>query len=127
MGLQWDYKAGATTCGLDAFGCHANSAHGGKAGQEFTVDNTTGQIQLSEADAAICVEAVPPQQAGLSVRHRAGPPPAVQLWNLKRPYLYTLVTTLTTKSGMVDSTNTTIGVRSALFSPNSVSSSTVSL
>ena len=47
------------------------------------------------------------------------PTPQVELWNLERPYLYTVQTALTTPSGMSDSINTTIGVRSALFSADS--------
>ena len=112
----------AQTIPLDMFSCHANAPAGsqGAAREEFAVHETS--IKAIGFDVDMCVEAVPPAQVGLSVRHRpvaARDSAAVQLWNLKRPYLYTVMTTLTTKSGMSDSTNTTIGVRSAIFSPDS--------
>ena len=114
------YHPGTATTNLDVFPCHANDAN---AREEFTVDNALQTITAVGFDVDMCVTAMPPSQvkAGLSVTHRpAGSgPAAVNLWNLRRPYLYTVTTTLTTPGGLRDSVNTTIGVRSALFSADS--------
>ena len=134
MDAYGGYAVGVTTKKLDMFACHANAAGTtrGSAREEFVVEND-GTIKALGFDNDLCFEAVPPSQAGMSISHRqstagaaagtgtAAGGASVQLWNLNRPYLYTVVTTLTSKSGggIRDSVNTTIGVRSALFSSNS--------
>lgn len=54
---------------------------------------------------------------------RITPPPMnpsnVNLWSPSTPYLYTMMVTLTGPGGSVDSVNTTIGLRSAIFDANS--------
>ena len=63
---------------MDVFSCHGNGGAGsGSAREEFTIDVATKQIQAIGFDTALCMEAVPPQQVGMSVRHRDGPPAAV--------------------------------------------------
>ena len=97
------YHPGTATTNLDVFPCHANNAN---AREEFTVDKALQTITAVGFDVDMCVTAMPPSQvkAGLSVTHRpAGSgPAAVNLWNLKRPYLYTVTTTLTTPAGLRD-------------------------
>jgi hypothetical protein len=114
------YHTGTTTTKLDVFPCHANNAN---AREEFIVDDTLHTITAIGFDVDMCVTAMPSSQvkAGLSVSHRpaGSDPTVVNLWNLKRPYLYTVMTTLTSSAGLRDSVNTTIGVRSAIFSPDS--------
>eukprot|EP01047_Picozoa_sp_COSAG01_P057611 COSAG01_NODE_6681_length_3546_cov_7.671308_2_plen_388_part_00 len=124
MDAYGGYSVGVTTKKLDLFGCHANGGGktAGSAREEFTVDG--GTIKAIGFDDDLCFEAVPPSQAGMTVSHRAetAGQPVVQLWNLKRPYLYTVVTTLTattSSGGLRDSVKTSIGVRSAVFSPDS--------
>eukprot|EP00041_Stephanoeca_diplocostata_P024416 m.618070 g.618070 ORF g.618070 m.618070 type:complete len:1098 (+) comp22526_c0_seq2:177-3470(+) len=79
--------------------------------QQFTVDTTLNVIRVNGQ----CLEAQPSTEAARA----AAAMPSVQLWNLARPYLYTLSTTLSytshTRNG-TETMNTTIGVRSAVFS-----------
>ena len=93
---------------LDVFPCTDQPS------QEFAVAG--GAIA---AAGGRCLAAVPPSQRGLDVVHGPDIPADVRLWNLARPYLYTVVTTVTATAGaqtFTDTVNTTIGVRSAVFS-----------
>eukprot|EP00040_Diaphanoeca_grandis_P012478 m.63229 g.63229 ORF g.63229 m.63229 type:complete len:1108 (-) comp23257_c0_seq2:128-3451(-) len=80
-----------------------------------------------------CLSAVPKSQAELTIAHARKSPKShtlangdigVPLWNLVQPYLFTIVTSTRTFSSTggarnyTDAVNTTIGVRSAVFSPN---------
>lgn len=101
---------GVTGPGLDLYGCIAQPS------QEFRVNHLDGAISSSGR----CLTAVQPSQRdfdAVAVAAKVAPP--VQLWNLARPYLYTLVTTLSTADGTyTDTVNVTFGVRSAVFDAN---------
>ena len=93
---------------LDLFPCTNQPS------QEFTASG--GGIMSADGR---CLAAVFPSQRGLDVFHSPKAATDVQLWNLARPYLYTIITTVTATAGsqnFTDTVNTKIGVRSAVFS-----------
>ena len=78
---------------------------------------------LVAADGTTIVAAVSTKTttvAGYAGKVVAAPPmhlPAAELWGVKRPYLYTLITTVSTAAAQLDSVNTTVGIRDIEWNP----------
>lgn len=111
---------GVTGDDLDVFPCGSE-----KPSQTFKL--LPNAISITRPDSAgvmqhVCLSAIP--VALRSHRITYGSADTVQLWNLNRPYLYTLVTSIEVRDAATsapistDSVNTTIGVRSAIFDAN---------
>jgi len=81
----------------------------------FVLVDSTGAVVASASIPGVAVPgdgSFVPVSANLSFTD-------AELWSIPRPYLYTLVTSLSVGGATVDAVNTTVGVRSLAWDPNS--------